>query len=154
MKKAGRDSPEYAYLMGFLCHFVLDSECHPYVGEMIGKTGVQHMEIEEEFEKFLLRMDRRNPFTYPIAKLVPTDKVTAKAIAKFYQPMDRRTVRGALRWLKFVKKLFTQEKPWKQKGINEIMKAVGKYEQYRGVLHPLMATLVGRVRSGGVVERW
>lgn len=153
VKKEGRDSPEYAYLMGFLCHFVLDSECHPYVGEMIEKTGVQHMEIEEEFEKFLLRMDRRNPFTYPIAKLVPTDKVTAKAIAKFYQPMDRRTVRGALRWLKFVKKLFTQEKPWKQKGINEIMKAVGKYEQYKGVMNQLKDNLDCRESNLGLLKR-
>lgn len=153
VKKVGRDSPEYGYLMGFLCHFILDSECHPYVEEMIEKTGVQHMEIEEEFEKLLLRMDGRNPFTYPIAKLVPTDKVTAKAIAKFYQPMDRKTVRGALRWLKFVKNLFTQEKPWKQNGINRIMKAVGKYERYKGVMNLLEDNPACRESNEGLLMR-
>ena len=50
VKEKGRDSGEYAYLLGFLCHFILDSECHPYVEEMIRETGVQHLEIEEEFE--------------------------------------------------------------------------------------------------------
>lgn len=42
VKKYGRDSAEYAYLLGFICHFTLDSECHPYVEKMIQKTGVQH----------------------------------------------------------------------------------------------------------------
>ena len=26
--------------MGFICHYILDSECHPYVTQMIEKTGV------------------------------------------------------------------------------------------------------------------
>lgn len=137
IRKVGRESREYAYLLGFLCHFVLDSECHPYVSEMIEKTGVAHMEIEEEYEKLLLRMDERDPFTYPIAERVPTDKITAKVIAKFYQPMESRTVRGALRWLKFVKNLFTEDSPRMQNLINRIMKAVGKYEKYKGVMNQL-----------------
>ena len=68
VQRYGRDSGEYAYLMGFICHFILDSECHPYVDEMIEKTGVQHMEIEEEFEKLLLRLDYKDPFAYPLAE--------------------------------------------------------------------------------------
>ena len=43
VRKKGRGSKEYAYLMGFICHFILDSECHPYVEKMIGETGVQHL---------------------------------------------------------------------------------------------------------------
>lgn len=137
VQKAGRESREYAYLLGFLCHFVLDSECHPYVSEMMEKTGVAHMEIEEEYEKLLLRMDGKNPFTFPIADRVPTDKTTAKVIAKFYQPMESRTVRKSLKWLKFVKNLFTEDAQWKQNLINKIMKAVGKYEKYKGVMNQL-----------------
>ena len=36
VRKKGRGSKEYAYLIGFICHFILDSECHPYVEKMIG----------------------------------------------------------------------------------------------------------------------
>ena len=57
IRQKGRMSREYAYLCGFVCHFILDSECHPYVEEMIKETGVQHLEIEEEFEKLLLKED-------------------------------------------------------------------------------------------------
>ena len=53
INKRGRDSAQYAYLLGFICHYILDSECHPYISQMIEKTGVQHLEIEEEFEKSL-----------------------------------------------------------------------------------------------------
>ena len=45
---------EYAYLLGFICHFALDSRCHGYINEMVKETGVSHLEIEEEFEKYLL----------------------------------------------------------------------------------------------------
>ena len=31
MKKTPRDSAQYAYLMGFITHFTLDSECHSFV---------------------------------------------------------------------------------------------------------------------------
>lgn len=52
VRKKGAASREYAYLMGFVCHFILDSECHPYVESYIEKSGVQHLEIEEEFGTF------------------------------------------------------------------------------------------------------
>ena len=52
-----------------------------------------------------------------------------------------------------MKKLFTQEKPWKQKGINEIMKAVGKYEQYKGVMNQLKDNLDCRESNLGLLKR-
>ena len=33
IRKKGRHCPEYAYLLGFICHFMLDSEAHTYVNE-------------------------------------------------------------------------------------------------------------------------
>ena len=43
VKKRGRNSREYAYLLGFICHYALDSECHPYVSEMMKKTKVSSL---------------------------------------------------------------------------------------------------------------
>ena len=47
---------EYAYLIGFICHYMLDSECHGYIDHMVEEIGVPHIEIEEEFDKMLLRI--------------------------------------------------------------------------------------------------
>ena len=63
IRENGTDSPEYAYILGFICHFALDSECHPFVAEEIEKTGIGHVELESEFEKFLMRKNgRRSAF--------------------------------------------------------------------------------------------
>ena len=52
-------------------------------GIYIEKSGVQHLEIEEEFEKKLMRKDGKDPFSYPLARLVPVDIATADAIWPF-----------------------------------------------------------------------
>lgn len=132
----GRDSREYAYLLGFLCHFVLDSECHPYVDEMIGKSGVKHLEIEEEFEKKLLRLDGKDPFAFETARLIPADEATSKAICPFYEGISWETVQSSLRWMRRVKRFFTAPGEAKFHVLNTVMKAGGKkYPYYKGLLN-------------------
>lgn len=128
------DSPQYAYLMGFICHFTLDSECHPYVSERIHATGVPHMEIEEEFEKLLLRLDGRDPFGYPLSRLIPTDLATARAIAPFYSKVNVRLVQESLRWTRFVKALFHAPCPIKQGLLNTAIDLLGKSDM-KGLVH-------------------
>lgn len=40
-----RDQALRAYLYGFLCHFILDSECHPYVNYYMEEQELGHLEI-------------------------------------------------------------------------------------------------------------
>ncbi len=136
VQKKGRDSGEYAYLLGFLCHFILDSECHPYVNEMTEKTGVKHLEIEEEFEKLLLRMDGEDPFAYPLGSLVPLDDRTVQAIRPFYQKqISERIVERSLRDLRMVKNLFTTPHRWKHDVINGVMRLSGRYPYVKGLMN-------------------
>ncbi len=134
-ERAGRDSAQYAYLLGFICHFILDSECHPYVAEMIEETGVQHLEIEEEFEKYLLKRDGLHPLAYRLGRLVPTDVYTAKAIAPFYPGISWQVARSSLRWLRFIKNLLRAPGRVKQGLINTIMKMRGRYAYSKGLMH-------------------
>ena len=46
-----------AYLLGFVCHFALDSICHGYVEKKIAASGVSHIQIEAEFDRFLLQQE-------------------------------------------------------------------------------------------------
>ncbi len=50
-----------AYLYGYLCHFALDSNCHPYVEEMVRAVGLTHSKIEAEFDRFLMEKDGLDP---------------------------------------------------------------------------------------------
>ncbi len=55
VKKAEDPAAARAYIYGVICHFALDSECHPYVEKMIHESGISHSEIEMEFDRLLLR---------------------------------------------------------------------------------------------------
>ncbi|MFR9067454.1 MAG: zinc dependent phospholipase C family protein [Faecalibacterium prausnitzii] len=55
--EADRDAA-LAYALGFVCHFALDSTCHPYVEQFTRESGVTHCEIETEFDNMLLRRGR------------------------------------------------------------------------------------------------
>lgn len=135
VRKRGTSGPEYAYLLGFCCHYILDSEAHPYVDGQIEKTGVHHFEIEEEFDKLLLRMDGHNPYSYPIAELIPTDRKTARAIAPFYRGVNKRLVRKSLQWMRFVKRVLTAPGDRKYALIDGLMRLSGKYDEAKGLMY-------------------
>lgn len=54
-------SSKYAYAFGFLCHFALDGNCHPYVERMVRESGISHSEIEAELDRDLMLRDGLNP---------------------------------------------------------------------------------------------
>lgn len=110
IKDKGKDSGYFAYLLGFTCHFALDSECHPYIAQAIGETGVGHIELESEYDRHLMSGDGHNPLKYPVWKLVPTDSETAQNIAEFYGEITVKNAKSALRQMKFVKRVLMPNK--------------------------------------------
>ncbi len=129
----GKTSSQYAYLLGFICHFALDSECHPYISKQIDKSGVAHMEIEAEFEKVLMRKDGLDPLTYPLNHLIFTDQDTADAVASFFPSISESAARASLRGMRFVKWFFDAPMPVRH-GYAAIMKALGIYHTCNGLM--------------------
>lgn len=134
VKKSGTDSPEYGYIMGFICHFTLDSECHPFVAEEIKRTGVGHIEIESEFEKFMMRKNGEEPLSYPVGKTFPTDMATAECIAKFYEGVEAKEVRYALKSMRNYKSFLVAPGKVKHTLIDTGMRLSGHYEELQGHL--------------------
>ena len=135
IEKKGRNSREYAYILGFICHFALDSECHPYVEEMVEDIGVGHMEIEGEFDKYLLRTDGKDALAYPIGKYIPTDDMTVETIYHFFPILKRAEIKESLKTYRLVKNVFTAPSRWKQCIINLLLKIAGVYKKYYGLMH-------------------
>ena len=50
-----------AYLYGVLCHYVLDSACHPLIRSVSAEGCPGHTELETEFDRHLLTKDGRVP---------------------------------------------------------------------------------------------
>ena len=48
------DDQADGYAAGFLCHFVLDSVCHPYVLDKASRSHLNHTAVEAEFDRFLM----------------------------------------------------------------------------------------------------
>ena len=43
-----------AYLLGFGCHYILDSTCHPYVNQVAAEGKISHTLFEKEFDRMLM----------------------------------------------------------------------------------------------------
>lgn len=135
IKEKGRNSREYAYVLGFICHFTLDSECHPYVNKMVKTTGISHSRIESEFEKNLLKKDQRNPFQYPLDVLIPTDVATIHAIHNVCTNIKTIEIKECLMTYKRVKKILYTPTKTKQSIIKNMMRVAGIYKKYAGLMH-------------------
>ena len=42
--KETKNEAQFIYLCGFVCHFILDSNCHGYINNIIVVTGISHFE--------------------------------------------------------------------------------------------------------------
>lgn len=103
LKIYGIDSPEGAYVLGFICHYMLDSICHPFVIKEIERTGIDHISIETEFEKLLMFKDGRNPYTYDLRKLLPYEKSMAQHISRLYSGVSAAKINEAVRLMRLGK---------------------------------------------------
>lgn len=78
------DKALLAYLLGFGCHYLLDSACHPFVDEMADAGVISHTILEKEYDRFLMEESGKNPYLYrPSDCIVPRYR-WAKEIHKVF----------------------------------------------------------------------
>lgn len=100
-----QDEEILVYLLGFICHFMLDSTCHPYIGKYMEKTGAGHDEIETEFDRSLMLMTGKDPFHYQPGSVIQIEKKSVKAISQVLEGMSPKDIVRALMGTKFYTKL-------------------------------------------------
>lgn len=91
-----------AYLFGFVCHFMLDSECHPYINESIKTIPVSHSAMEAEMDRMLMIKDGLNPIKYKPTKHIRSDKRVDELIALFYPKISPKQIGQTIRSMKRV----------------------------------------------------
>jgi hypothetical protein len=134
LREEGTDSGVYAYTLGFLCHFMLDSECHTYVIPLSQKRGFNHLAIENEFDRYLMKVDGHHPVTYPVWKLIDESSEVIDAMKKAYHPfrLTEKSIRKSLRGMRFYKKLLTSGKSFKRVMIRLGMRISAHYNELEG----------------------
>lgn len=97
-----------AYLMGFLCHFILDSNCHPIVRKHTIPGEASHRQIEREFDRFLMEKDKIRPVWFiPWTKTVPMAEKHADIIALFYPEAGEQVIRRGIRNMRWYESVTT-----------------------------------------------
>lgn len=154
IREKGRTSPEYAYLIGYICHFILDSESHPYVNNCVTRLNVPHLEIEQEFDKYMMRIDKLDPFHYPTYDLVPTDNLTAKTIYPFFEHIDPTTAQKALEDLKSVRKALNSPNRLQTLTVSTSMKFLKRHDEYKAYIPQHKDNPVCRETNIGLMKRF
>ena len=83
------------YALGYLCHYLLDRACHPFVYENESRRGISHMAMEGEFDRFLMKRSGINPRKVTPLKR-PEDKGVSEAAALAYRNVTPFTFRMSM----------------------------------------------------------
>ncbi len=100
-------APSMAYLYGFLCHFALDSNCHPYVEQSVRRTGISHSEIEAELDRRYMIMDGIDPMHYHPTRHFRATRMNARVISRFFHGVGLAEALKAIRSIRFYINLLT-----------------------------------------------
>ena len=134
IEKAKDPAAARAYIYGFICHFALDSECHPYVEKIMQVGRVSHNEIEMELDRMMLTEDYHDPLRYLTAKHIQPKMEYAEVIAPFFKDVTAEQIYKALKGMVFYHKLFLAPTSGKRKALFLGMKAVGKYDSLHDIV--------------------
>lgn len=81
---------QFAFLMGFLTHYCLDSTCHPYVNGLARQGICGHAALETEFDRFLMVRDGiREPHRVDLSEHVALTDSECAVAAAFFPPLTR-----------------------------------------------------------------
>lgn len=158
IKKAENPAAARAYIYGVICHFALDSECHPYIEKMIHDSGIRHSEIEMEFDRLLLKDDYINPVRWLGTKHIRPTRENSAVIAPFFEDLTPETVEKALKGMVFYHKVLHAPGTAKRKLLFAGMKFAGQYDSMHGMVMSLepnpacrdYCQLLKRLYSGAV----
>lgn len=128
---AGRPPEMLSYLLGVVCHFTLDAACHGYVEKKIQESGASHIQIEMEFDRYLMCADGLDPLRHRLTRHICPTNDRAAMIAPVYPPIKPEEVLHALLAMKFYDSLLTGQSRWKRGLVDVGMRLTGNYESMR-----------------------
>lgn len=98
------------YLYGVLCHYTLDSVCHPMINAATAAGNPVHTELETEFDRVLLTKDGRvHPERQYLGRRLKLTWGESVTVAGFYPPATVYTVRRSVRLMAAATRLMTMK---------------------------------------------
>lgn len=123
------------YLYGILAHYCLDSVCHPFVKEQANQGKIGHVEMETEFDRYLLFQDgKRPPHAFDHSRHMKLTRGECVTAAEVFSPATPAMVSLSIRNMAAVKKLLASPRGIGRATLDTAVKLVGdKFAQH--VMH-------------------
>lgn len=98
--------PGLAYLYGVLGHYCLDSVCHPFVNGIAADGAIGHIELETEFDRYLLELDGKvPPWAQDTTKHLKLAKGESEYLTPFYPGISSLQIRNSVHRMAFLSRL-------------------------------------------------
>ncbi len=110
-----------AYTLGFLGHFILDSNCHGYIYEKIKTSKISHGELETEFDRLLMEQQHIDPLNTNTTDHLPFYMDLCCLISKIFVPLTPEQIQFGLRSMKFYHRLLSSPSPSVRFGIRRFL---------------------------------
>ncbi len=111
-----------AYTLGFLGHFVLDSNCHGYIYEKIKDGKVSHAELETEFDRLLMKHQHIDPLHTNTTDHLALNTGLCRLISKIFVPLTPEQIQFGLHSMKFYYRLLASPSPSVRHGIRRVLR--------------------------------
>lgn len=120
------DEALLSYLLGFGCHYLLDSYCHPYVDEVAEAGVLSHTVLEKEYDRFLMEESGKNPYVYQPSDCIVPRYQWAKEIHKAFPAVKTVNIYISMRMMKILTNLMICNDGEKRRGrIQKLFKLTG-----------------------------
>lgn len=126
-----KSEAQFVYLCGFVCHFILDSNCHSYIDKIIGETGITHFEIETELDRYLMLKDDLNPLKTPLTNHIIINEYIIDNINPFFKTTKKQLIKS-LKGMKFYDHLLVAPQLYKRGLIYLVLLISFTYKKFQG----------------------
>ena len=127
-----------AYLLGVLTHYCLDSICHEVIHVLTKQENLQHMELETEFERYLLELDgKKPPYLQDLSGHMQLTPGQCQTVAVFYPNVSAGAVGKCVENMASVTKFLVMPKgPRRDLAEKTLKLTVPKYAGHLMTVHP------------------
>ncbi len=136
-RRVYKKRPSYvllSYLCGFLCHYMLDSECHPYISRYMEAYGVGHLELETDFDRELMEEDGFDPTLHNCTRHLVRDLDTEEAIASVLENVTPAQVDESILGFRRIIRLFQCPNPAKACFLRGFFTLIGQKKGLAGLV--------------------
>ena len=116
-----------SYILGFLSHYALDSQCHGYINKKGRVSKLSHNKIEAEYDAHMIKQDGRSiDRTDRVASLKPSRNV-ANIVARFF-PFSGREIYRTCVMQKILLSGLNCQSDLKRSLLSKTLEAMKKYD--------------------------